>query len=402
MPEEAPMPTATLQSKFKAIEDQLLAAHFEREMHVHNAIVTLIGNQHMLMLGKPGTGKSLMIRDLAARILGGTYFETLLHETSDVSEVNGAIDVPAMVERGESRRNTKGKLPEATIGFIDEVLNGNAPVLHSLYPQLNERVFHNGGIIVPTPLRSCYMATNQMHSDPNLHALWDRVHIRMLVEYVRDRNNITSIIDASLNRKRNIAPEAPATVTIEELDLATQEALALPRSKDAEETFFGLYEELLSRGIEVSTRRLVESMVAAQSNAWLKGHAEVKVPDLEVLADFWWQTMDDHELVRGLILEAVNPSEKEATKLLEDFETLKQEYRKAEGLDEVKHSQTGLEVYRKLKALSGNARLEHEKAVDAGCGTGRLDEVIHKVQGLMGEIGKEVFGIDPSTMSDTE
>lgn len=390
----------TIQEKFKAIETQLLMSHLEREWHVHNAIVTLIGHQHMLMLGKPGTGKSLMIRDLASRVFGATYFETLLHETSDVSEVNGAIDVPAMVERGETRRNTTGKLPEAVIAFLDEVLNANAPVLHSLYPQLNERIYHNGnGHPQPTPLRSAFMATNQMHSDPNLHALWDRVHIRMLVDYVRDRNNITNIIDASLRRKRHVEDEDVATITVDELDRAHQEALALPRSEAAEEVFFELYEELMSRGTEVSTRRLVESMVACQSNAWLKGHSEVKVPDLEVLADFWWQTMDDHDTVRSLVLEAVNPSEKEASKLLEDFETLKKEYRNAATLDDIKQSQTGLEVYRSLKTLLGNARLERDKAQDAGCGTGRLDEVVHKVEGLMGEIGKDVFGIDPATMT---
>lgn len=394
------MPTTELQSKFKAIENQLLSSHFERETHVHNALVTLIGRQHMLMLGKPGTGKSLMIRDLAARVLGADYFETLLHETSDVSEVNGAIDVPAMVERGESRRNTRGKLPEAAIAFLDEVLNANAPVLHSLYPQLNERVFHNGnGHPIKTPLRSAFMATNQMHSDPNLHALWDRVHIRMLVEYVRDRSNLVSIIDSSIQRKLHLEPDATATVTLEELDQAHEEALGLGRSQEAEEAFFTLHDELMSRGMEVSTRRLVESMVACQSNAWLKGHEEVKVPDLEVLADFWWQTMEDHDTVRGLILEAVNPSEKEAVRLLQDFDTLRQEYRNAEGMDDVKHSQTGLEVYRKLKTLLGNARLERDKAEDAGCGTQRLDDVVHRVEGLMGVIGKDVFGIDPSTMS---
>lgn len=393
------MTTTELQQKFKAIETQLLMSHLEREMHVHNALVSLIGYQHMLMLGKPGTGKSLMIRDLAARVLGATYFETLLHETSDVSEVNGAIDVPAMVERGETRRNTTGKLPEAAIAFLDEVLNANAPVLHSLYPQLNERVFHNGnGHPQPTPLRSAFMATNQMHSDPNLHALWDRVHIRMLVDYVRDRNNITNIIDASLRRKRNIEADEIATVTLDDLDKAHQEALSLPRAPQADELFFELYEEIMSRGSEVSTRRLVESMVACQSNAWLKGHSEVKVPDLEVLADFWWQTMEDHDTVRTIILEAVNPSEKEAAKLLEDFDALRNEYSNAKKLDDVKKSQTGLEVYRKLKTLLGNARLERDKAEDAGCSTGRLDEITTKVEGLMSEIGEEVFGIDSSTM----
>jgi len=392
------MTTLTLPQKFQAIETELLDAHFERELQIRNAIVTLIGHQHMLMLGKPGTGKSLMIRDLIARVLGASLFQTNLHETSDVSEIIGGMNVPMLVEKGLSRRNMEGMLPTCTHGFIDEIFNGNAPVMHSLYPQLNEREIPEGGKMLPVPLRSCFMASNNLHSDPNLHALWDRVHIRMLVKYVRDRNNIQAIIDASVKRKRKIEAVAPATITLEELDQANQEALALGWSKDATETFHGLHDELLSQGTEISTRRLVESAVAVQANAWFKGHSEVKVPDLEVTADFWWQTMEDHDKVRGLILEAVNPSEKEAAKLLDDFDVLRQEYRKADGIDDIKHSQVGLEVYRKLKTLLSSARLEHEKAEDAGCGTARLVEVTHKVEGLMGEIGKEVFGIDPNTV----
>ena len=40
-----------------------------------------------------------------------------------------------------------------TDAFLDEFFNANGPLLHSVMPALNERIFHNNGVPTPIPLR---------------------------------------------------------------------------------------------------------------------------------------------------------------------------------------------------------------------------------------------------------
>lgn len=107
-------------AKLKNIEVELNQFFVERESVIKDAIRALVIGQHMLLLGPPGTGKSLMVRKLCARIDGGQYFEWLLNRTSDPAEILGPYSIKAM-EQDKFLRKVKGKLPEAHIAFIDEI-----------------------------------------------------------------------------------------------------------------------------------------------------------------------------------------------------------------------------------------------------------------------------------------
>ncbi len=46
-----------------------------------------------------------------------------------------------VVRDGELLTNTEGMLPEASLVFLDELLNANSAILNSLLLALNERLF---------------------------------------------------------------------------------------------------------------------------------------------------------------------------------------------------------------------------------------------------------------------
>ena len=82
-----------------------------------------------LPLGPPGSAKSALVTDLGSR-LHGRVFEYLLTRFTEPNELFGPFDIRKLRE-GELITNTEGMLPEASIVFLDELLNANSAILNS-------------------------------------------------------------------------------------------------------------------------------------------------------------------------------------------------------------------------------------------------------------------------------
>jgi MoxR-like ATPase len=381
--------------KLQRIGQEINHKNFERADIVQSMLTALISQQHVLMVGPGGTAKSQIVRDLAKRILDGKYFETALDETSTPDQVLGPPDIKAMVEDGKTRRVPTGMLPEAHIAFIDEVFNGNGPVLHSLMPILNERIFHNNGQPSSTNLLMALAGTNKLNADADMAALWDRWHIRHQVNFVKDRDNRDSLLRAAMLRAVSTYKEPEfTTVTVDELKTAHDEAMQLPIPDITMSTFLDLIEVLEKQGVIVSTRRQVEGLKAVVATAWLAGHTEVKVGDLSVLQHMFWTSQDQIGTVRAAILTACNPGEKKALEYLEELDTYIAEYKKASELDTIKRNSVGVDLFKKTGKLLEVANPLRDNAVKAGASTIRIDELIAQTTALKVKIGTEVFNLD--------
>src|SRR5579862_1015971 len=104
--------------------------------------IALAAGENLFLLGAPGTAKSALIYELGRRIQGKT-FEYLLTRFTEPNELFGPFDIRRLRE-GELITNTEGMLPEASLIFLDELLNANSAILNSLLMVLNERVFRRG------------------------------------------------------------------------------------------------------------------------------------------------------------------------------------------------------------------------------------------------------------------
>jgi MoxR-like ATPase len=405
----AAMPSAagaSVQQRIAAIIEEMRADIKERHALIHDMWVARVAQEHLLMLGPGGTGKSYAVRRLTQHIIGAKYFEKQLDETTDPSEVFGPPDIRAMVDEGKSKRVLTGMFAECTDGFLDEFFNANGPLLHSVMPVLNERIYSSNGVPTSVPLRSCFMGTNKLNADADQAALWDRVHIRHVVQYVQDRQNQIDLVGDAIARMAlvgrgtgTVIPGQNVTqVTLEELDQAHREALALPISEAVVNQFFDIREEL-EKGtaqIEVSDRRVVEGMAAVMANAWVRGHDEVKVADLDVLANMWWTVQEQRSEARAVILSATNPGEKAALDLLDELDKVKAEIaaiNKPE-FDDVRKRKVGVEQVRNIDRLLDDANEHLDKARSAGADVTKIQETIDRANAEKLRIGKEVFGID--------
>ena len=401
-----PIITADIQKRVAAIESELNSTLKQRDDAIHGMTVARVAQQHILFLGPGGTGKSRQVREFVEHIDGAVHFEIALDETTDPGQAFGPPDIPAMVKDGKNRRVVTGMLPEATDAFVDEIFNSNSPVLHSLMPIMNERIFHNNGMPSAVPLRCLYAGTNKLNADSDLAAFFDRLHLRYVVKYIDSRKDQADMVGeeiARLSVKGRGTGTGLATsktmVTLAELDQAHNESLRLGVPDDVMDLFQDLHAELLKEGIVVSDRRVVEGMVAVLANAWIRGHEVVRASDLDILANMWWIIQDQMTQVRQIVLDVANPGEKAGLDLTKEFRKLEDSLNqaRADGMDDERLRRLGVEMIRNSDKLLKDADEARSLVLASGEIPSRLDEVIDKVAEFKSRVGAEVFNLSADT-----
>ncbi len=137
------MNTSELFKKIQRIQSQLTQGLVEREQTIKLTLLAALAGEHILLIGPPGTGKSLVSRRLHMVFKETPYFERLLTKFSVSEELFGPLSIQAL-EQDKYTRLTKGYLPQASIAFLDEIFKANSAILNALLTLLNEREFDNG------------------------------------------------------------------------------------------------------------------------------------------------------------------------------------------------------------------------------------------------------------------
>ncbi|MEN6497018.1 MAG: AAA family ATPase [Thermoguttaceae bacterium] len=270
--------------------------------------VCLVAGENLFILGPPGTAKSALVQDLAARI-DGRVFDYLLTRFTEPNELFGPFDIRKLRE-GELVTNTEGMLPEASLAFLDELLNANSAILNSLLMVLNERVFRRGRETRALPLLMAVGASNRLPEDDALGALFDRFLMRVRCDNVaaeRMQELLVSGWKLDLDRGR---PEASFGID----DVRRLHAMLGEVELDGvRPAYVELIHRLRYAGIRVSDRRAVKLQRLMAASALLCGRLVVHVTDLWVLR-YLWDTEDQQEILASLVQEAIDksPAEEQA------------------------------------------------------------------------------------------
>ena len=177
-------PVHEASSSLRAVISAATKGLVEREALVEMVVLSAVAEEHVLVIGPPGTAKSEAVRRIA-RATGGQYFEYLLGRFTEPSEIFGPVDLHKLKD-GLVETDTLGMLPEAEIAFLDEIFQGSTAILNTLLGILNERVFRRGHTNVRCPLRVCVGASNNLPDDAALAAFADRFLVRCFVDPIPD------------------------------------------------------------------------------------------------------------------------------------------------------------------------------------------------------------------------
>jgi len=311
-------PSVTPEDILSIADDVSQNILIERKHEMRVFINGILAGSNIHLLGPPGTGKSLGLREMCRRIVGGRYFEKAVHPQMPADAIIGGYDMAKFAKTGEFERNVEHYAPNAHFLFLDEVTRANGPTLDALLPIMNtteRRAEANGGMF-DTPIEFVATASNFMPDpdDPHLGALVDRFTLMLDVEYVKADDSFREMLRRAHTRtvEAMSGGSKATTITLEQF----QEARALVKQVKPSADFLDKYAELRRQakqeGLNISDRRWVELMGVAKAPAWLAGRDEIIAEDIAVLEPGLWRDKDHKPLAHKLVLPFHGRFEREA------------------------------------------------------------------------------------------
>lgn len=330
--------------KINEIRSYLKAIYLERNDIIEGLLTAFIARQHVLLVGEPGTAKSAIVADLAKSITGANYFQWLLTRFSTPEELFGPVSLKAL-EQDTFKRNTTNKLPEAHIGFVDEIFKGNSAILNALLTLANERVFYNNGGIIQSPLFSIIGCSNEWpETDEGLEALFDRFILRYEIPYIQDGRNFISMLQGS-------CPAQRPTITLQELEqIQNFSEMMVTVPQDVLEALRDIRDTLKNEGIRPSDRRFRQVLSLLKAVATLDGRDTVLRKDMSILVHSLWVSPESNErdIVRTVVTDlCLDPTEREIANLDDMLTKLHQEM----GSADLSNTTIVLEFTQKMKDI---------------------------------------------------
>lgn len=296
-----------LRDKVLNLADTMKAEFLERDRVIEGLILALLSRQHILLLGPPGTSKSLLATSICHAIGGAEYFEWLMNRFTVPEDLFGPIAM-SKLKNDEYQRNTKRKMPQAHVMFMDETFKGNSAIQNACLKAVNERKFDNGGDApIDIPLETVIGASNEMpEGGPRgeLGAWYDRFLLRYWVEDIKsDTNFCTLVADEDVDgNDAEPDPKVPHDmITMGELHLAQAQVRQVRMTYAAAERLAELRRELGTKGVAASSRRWKTTVKALKANAWLSGDTEVTEDHFSVLADCLWEEPEQRREVAVVV-----------------------------------------------------------------------------------------------------
>jgi len=228
-------------------------------------LLALVAREHVVLISPPGTAKSYMVH-LLSKLLNAKFYKYLLTKFTDYSELFGPIDISSLAS-GRYRRNWSD-IVRADIVFLDEVFKANSAILNSLLSMMQERTVYDPmtGQAMEVKLWSLVGASNEVPSEEELQALYDRFAIRVFSDYLSDDAMLLKAIETRWLGDGSVEPVAG----MEDVKILHEYAIKLitARIKQLGDHLYKIYhlnavpliKSLRSKGVLISDRTVIEKL----------------------------------------------------------------------------------------------------------------------------------------------
>lgn len=268
-------------SKFHQLADYANSKVIGREDVVESIIYAILLKHHVMIVGKHGIAKSLLVDSIFDCLCECNVFKVQMDKFSTNESVFGPIDM--LQYKGENAMNksvlkhqTDGTIIDAHFAYLDEFMDSNGPVRRSLLEVLNERKFTKGGHNDELPLWTTVATTNFSIQEEADLAVLDRFLITERVNPLPHGILRRRMLSAVYEKKEEVAkPE----ISLDEIVMANDEINRVHVSSydliELEKFCSDMVQKLQLPADYVSDRRLVQSVMLLKASAFLRESKEV-------------------------------------------------------------------------------------------------------------------------------
>jgi MoxR-like ATPase len=259
----------------------LVKKYVQRDEEATAILTAIISGEPCVLIGEVGTAKTIMSED-SAKLINGKFFFKQLHRYTTIDEVLGAIDIPTYKDKGILRRNVENFFPDSNIALFDDFDKAGSALLNVFLDAILYRRLLNGSEKVTLPTLTILLSANEVPSDDELRAFWDRLTIRKFVRPVpRDQwHNLMKAIhfDGNGETKPMLSVDVVLTLRKE----AIERAKWYQNNDKMLDKIEMVYGDLLDERIFISDRKKGKILLVAGAVSTL--FAE-ELPTLDSLAD---------------------------------------------------------------------------------------------------------------------
>jgi len=378
----------TVLEKVQKIETEMNHMFVERQDVIRGSIVALLSRVNVLVLGAPGTAKSMQAQELCSRIEGAQFFRYLLTKFTTPEEIFGPFSLQALKEN-QYYRLTKNCLPEANIAFLDEIYKGSSAIANTLLTIINERIFQNKGEWTSVPLETLFAASNEMPADSEeLGAFHDRFHLKYEVRYIHEHSGFVQMLR---QRYEEGERSGGTCITLDELKAAQTEVKSVKMTDEVYELYDKIRFNLGADGTVPSDRSFNVSQDIIKAEAWLLGLEEVIPECLAILYNVLWDDPKQQASVKRIVLQAASKELLELEKAYDESRELIRPRKTQDDNEEIKET---LEVRKKLR---NNLRVLQEGvefAKKKGLPCFKYESMVESVKNRIFQLQADVLGED--------
>lgn len=293
-------------------------AFIERSKESNALLLALVAELPVVLLGPPGTAKSLLIRKLA-EATSGSYFEYLISKFTGPDELFGQYKVSAL-KKDKLERAYKGTLVDAEFAFLDEIFKASSALLNALLKTLNEKTADVGTGQVPMLYNLLAGASNELpEKGVGLEALWDRWAIRCWVNPIKTdqgferlmMDDTVGVVTTKLDMEHiAILRKHRGSVDISPV----RSMLKVARAK------------LMDAGCHLSDRKWVMVRKAIRASAVIAGRQAASRSDLAVLNLMAWDDESQIPSVEAVVAEVAQGEAAKIKQLAVDIASLRNQH----------------------------------------------------------------------------
>ena len=292
-----------LENKLNELKLRLAETFVQREAEITAILSGLLANEPVILVGEVGTAKTALIERLA-KMINARYFYYLLTRFTEPDELLGTLDINALRE-GRYVRRTEGKLPQAEIVFLDEIFKASSAIRNILLDIiLNKRIFSDGTYI-QLPMLALYTASNEVSTDVEDMAFYDRLTVRSFVKSVSE-DAWDELIEKGILLDEKIDP--PVILNVDDIKalqkIVSERFKNITRNNSLIRKYIEALATLKQRGVKISDRRKIKVLKIASAISYLYGEKNVSLDSLaEALKFTAIHDEDELKKVEQVILE---------------------------------------------------------------------------------------------------